>query len=233
MMTDEPLDRNKTDATHAVTACAAAYFDRMGCKPIETEVATSQGWIADLATFIYPSPSKYEQMKLTDFALPVDKYGIVRASARGIERVRVQELEFFFGQPLTIVVEVKTSRGDFLSSVRDGRFERHPAHLCYLATGPGVTTEEEVRSSCMGWWWIQVASTYGQIRKVHQPTVTRDIRGFARHVMGLQVIHPQHPGDVTDLIARIAIRRDHRTRYGGMRAWLKHFRAQEGASDGS
>jgi len=120
-----------------------------------------------------------------------------------------KEIQFKYGHLLTAVIEVKTNRGDFkkdLNTKFSGRI--FPAHLCYLAFPKGIIESNEYPR---GWICLEV---YPSTR-----TITRNYN------YGVNV-HPQHPGDVADLCAHIAIRREYRTRFTALRTWLKMYRAE-------
>lgn len=104
-------DRNKTALTHRVTALAAAALDGLGCKPVETEVPISPGWVADVASYRYPT--------LTE----AKRFGFNGTHAG----------------PLTVVCEVKTTRADFIRDRKWLR--PAPAHVCIVAYPVGIVTE--------------------------------------------------------------------------------------------
>lgn len=113
------IDQNKTGLTHRITALAAAYLDGIGCKPVETEVPVAPGWIADVASFAYPTPTEVKRAKL-------------------LHRVADTEIQtahqylFRHGTPLTVLVEVKVTKQDFEKDV-ERKFQQTPANLCYIA----------------------------------------------------------------------------------------------------
>ena len=59
------LDLNKTPLTHRITALAAAFLDAHGFKPVETEVPVASGWVADVASFVYPTMTEAKKLRLT------------------------------------------------------------------------------------------------------------------------------------------------------------------------
>lgn len=196
-------DENKTPLTHRVTAVAAAYLDGGGFKPVETEVDVAPHWIADIASFVYPSMTEAKNLKL-----------ISRVKHSDADQL-YGELRYRYNFPLTAVVEVKTSVGDYkkdLSTKFDGRI--FPAHLCYLAYPHGMIDKEAIPE---GWIGLETTGEGDRVRKVHT--------GKAWH------LHHQKPGDVTDLIARVAIRRDHRTRYAAIKAFVKAHKSERAAID--
>lgn len=196
----EPLDRNKSATTHRVTAIAAAYLRRCGCKPLETEVPISNDWgIADLGGFVYPTHTEAEQLKLFH---GVDITG---------GQPNFEELIWRFGHLFTVICEVKVTRGDFQRD-RKGKFsQRHPAHLCFLAYPKKMMDPKELPE---GWFGLAADVERGCLQKVYAPTF-------------LTEVHPQHPGDVIDFVAAVAIRCDYRTRYARYRTWVKMYRAKE------
>lgn len=209
----EPLDRNKTAMTHTATAVAAAWLDGIGCKPVETEVPCGPGWVADLASFWEPSFTEAKNAKLLRDLVP--------------EEARMDAHESFawmtrrLGGRLTVVVEVKVSRADFLADAGrkygtfGGKANRvpsleQPAHLCVLACPKDAMGDDHLRD----WAWLELSRDCASVRKLH---------GMWNH-------RPMHPGQIEDLIAAIAIRRDHNTRYAGVRRFLKHWRAKDGGA---
>lgn len=207
---NEPLDRNKTDLTHRATATAAAWLDTIGCKPVETEVPVADGWVADAASFWCPTLTEARNARL--LRPPIVPPDIQRDSLEALAHMYRSA-----GGRLTIVVEVKTSRADFLKDLGrkygtygDGVNKRAqllpPAHLCVLATTPGVIGDKE--------WLLD----WGQLLlSADGSRVTRWKGGWD--------INPQSPRQIENLLASVAIRRDHATRYARLRAWHKHYRA--------
>jgi hypothetical protein len=196
----ESLDKNKTDLTHRVTAIAAAYLASRGFKPIETEVSVHDGWIADLASFAYPTMTEKKNLKLI--------------GGRKVVEPEYNEEKFLFryGRIFTAIVEVKTSKGDY---IKDKKFDSRifPASLCYLAYPKGLIEKPPV-----GWFGLETDSEGNSLLRM---TFDDDKDWLWRS--GL--IHAQHPGDMIDFMATVAIRCHHRTRYAANRAWLKAYRA--------
>jgi hypothetical protein len=98
---NEPLDRNKTDLTRFVTACSIGYLADKGFKPIETEVAVAQGWITDVASFCYPTQTEIKKIKLKSPRISIDS--------------DFYEICFMYGHLLTALIEIKTTRADFIA----------------------------------------------------------------------------------------------------------------------
>lgn len=187
------MDNNKTALTHRVTAIAAAYLTGLGCPLVETEVPVTPGWVADLATWCCPSRSIGKRLHLERLArqwldIPVDD---------PFDHV-------FGGGPLTILVEVKTSRADFAD--RKWTLPR-PAHICFVAYPQGIV--HEVPS---GWYGLETSADGKTFRKV------------IRHVA---TITPQHLGLTTDFIAAVGSRRANRTRGVALRAFHKAYNAKD------
>jgi hypothetical protein len=57
-------DHNKTSMTKLVTAAAIRWLDEKGFKPVETEVAVADAWIADIAGSILPTNTELINLKL-------------------------------------------------------------------------------------------------------------------------------------------------------------------------
>lgn len=199
----DPLDRNKTILTHKITALASAYLDALGCKPIETEVSMGNGTIADIASFTYPTMSELKRGKLLKHLIDKNVF----------EDYRQDNLfRYRYGGILTVCVEVKTSLSDLKKDLgRKYDYKKHlilPTHLCYLAVPAFL--EEEV-NKIYGWGRIICHNNGERIKKVYPQWFPNAL----------------HPYQIIDVIAQIAIRREHRTRYRAMRDWLKTYRAKE------
>lgn len=197
----EQLDQNKTALTHRVTAVAAAYLDGLGCKPVETEVSVQAYGVADVATFWYPSSTGGRR-----FHLPQR----VRALL-GIEDMDDRDLvpRLVGHGPLTVLVEVKTTKADFVREHRRKWGSPAPAHICFLAFPAGMITKDEIPA---GWYGLETSREGNTLRKVHW----RPGR-----------VHPQHLGLTLDFVAEVAIRRDHRTRHTATKAWIRAYRAMD------
>jgi len=195
------LDDNKSALTHRVTAVAAAYLDRLGCKPIETEVPVRVGWVADVASYWYPTMSEAKRLDLDKRAAAL--FGPDCDTPAWWVTSRA-----YGDGPFTVLVEVKTTRQDFL---QDKKWDSRdwPAHVCCLAYPTEVVRDGELPK---GWYGLEISKEGRCLRKVHRP--------FAEP-------HPQHQGLVLDFVAAVGIRRDHRTRHAAMRDWAKAFRASD------
>ena len=192
-------DRNKTALTHRITAVAAATLDGLGCKPVETEVTIAPGWVADVASYWYPTRTEAKHFGLQKIALPM------RLIDEGNDTLDMS-LRCWGSGPLTVLVEVKTTRADFWN---DGKWSRpHPAHICIVAFPCGGVVEEVPE----GWYGLETSKDGTQVRKWHRTD---------------SFPHPQHPGLVLDFVAQVGIRRDHRTRYRAMRDFAKAYRAKD------
>lgn len=202
----DPLDRNKTNLTHKITALAAAYLEILGCKPIETEVSLSDGTIVDVASFTYPTMTELKQGKLLKRIIGDEVLA---------DHQRDQLFNYRYGGILTVAVEVKTSLADFkkdLGRKYDPKKGTHiPAHLCYLAMPKSLIEKIEGIEFWRSWGLLTCSNNGEQILKVSAPWY----------------VNPLHPYEIIDLIAQVAIRRDHRTRYRAMRDFLKSYRGRE------
>lgn len=202
----ESLDRNKTPLTHVATATAAAWLSGIGCKPVETEVGLGHGWIADLAGFWSPTMTEASRHKLLKALVPEEVSGNTHDKFVWCSRR--------CGGRLTVVVEVKTSRGDYLADVgrKIGTTTKRPsldppAHLCVLACPPGVVTDQE--HLAWGWATLKLSADCSRVVKFD----------------GGWNYNPQSPGQIEDLIAGVAERRHNVTQYAALRRWAKAYRA--------
>jgi len=191
----EPLDRNKSDLTHRITSLAMIYLYNCGFKPIVTETPVGNGWIADIASFCLPNCSETKRLKL-------------RSCTRfGLNNSDYSEIEFSYGPILTAIVEVKVNRSDFIKDKNRKFAAEFPAHLCYLAYPYGMLQQEEIP---VGWLALEMTSTGTMLRKKHWTWASP---------------HRQHPGEIAEFIAAIAIRADNRQRYAQNRLMMKMYRA--------
>lgn len=107
-------DRNKSELTHKLTAAAAFWLDEAGFKPVETEVPVCPGWVADLSGVIRPTKTEATRLKLIPPRGPYSRPNAWR-----------EWCDAFAAIPslLTAVVEVKTSRSDFIGDHKWGKPE--------------------------------------------------------------------------------------------------------------
>ncbi len=195
----ESLDKNKTALTHRVTATAAAYLDGLGCKPVETEVPIRSDWIADVASYWYPTVTEAKRIDL-------DK----RAKEMLGDSLCDYPIDRNYGAgPYTVLVEVKTTPADFKQDTKD--WTEYLAHFCFIAYPTGVLSTDEIPK---GWYGIQTSKNGTSVSRVH-------------HSFHCYYPHPQFIGPIVDFIAAVGIRRDHRTRNAAMRDWLKSYRATD------
>ena len=191
-------DRNKTALTHRVTAVAAACLDGMGCKPVETEVEIAPGWIADVASYWYPTRTEAKRFGLHKIKLPT------LLIDQGHDDLDMR-LRLWCAGPLTVAAEVKTAAGDFRGDAKWTRLP--PANICILAFPHGV-----VEKVPKGWYGLETSASGDKVLRWHRTDGE---------------IHPQHPGASLDFIAQVGIRRDHRSRYRAMKDWAKAYRAED------
>lgn len=200
----ESLDRNKTVDTHVATATVAAWLDALGCKPVETEVSLDAGWVADLATFWTPTLTESRKARLLRDIFPEHDRREVNA-----------DMESFYhrvGGRVTIAVEVKTSRADFLKDkgrkyggIQDKRPTLDPpAHVLIVAAPAGVVNDNELH----GVGHLCLSADCTRVTKWRGPWY----------------LNAQHPHQIETLIAEVAIRRDHNTRYAAARRFWKAYR---------
>lgn len=196
-------DRNKSQLTHDVTNATAAWLDERGFKPVETEVGplsydeNNTGWIADLAGVICPTQTELIDLKLLRSrpswkALDEDQK-TWRADYKSLDRT------------MTCLVEVKTSRGDFIG---DRKWSlTPPTDLAFLAVPSGMIEREEWP---YGWGILAYWEGCG-IRRLRPPTprVTTPEQQFAT-------------------VLSIAVRRDHHTRYARLREFQRAQRLRDG-----
>ncbi len=194
------IDANKTPLTHRVTAVAAAYLDGIGCKPVETEVSIRADWIADVASYWYPTATETKKL----FSPKRVREMLGESDLRCVRDMAVR----VFGEtmPISVLVEVKTTKADF---VRDQRkWGQFPAHVCMVAFPCNLIEPAEIPKD---WFGLETSQDGRTLRKVHR----------------FGTVHPQHHGLLLDFIAQVGIRRDHRTRYRALRDWNKVYRVKD------
>ncbi len=202
----DTLDKNKTPLTHRVTAIAAAYLDGIGCKPVETEVEVQRGWIADVASYWYPSSTEAKKLWL-------DKRAAELLGVDSRDHYRCQFLPRTYGHgPFSVLVEVKTSQSDFQRDKKKW-LALPPASICFVAYQRGLIEKEDIPE---GWYGLETSMDASKLLRVH------------RHKGDC---HPQHPGLLVDFIAQVGIRRDHRTRYAAHRAFFRSHNAEQRERD--
>lgn len=201
----EPIDANKSALTHVATATVAAWMDGIGCKPVETEVPVEGGWILDLAGIWSPTITEAKKSKLLK--------ALVEREAMFNSFQAMTHLVRAFGGRFTVGVEVKTSRADYLRDVgrKYGTLVkpatlRPVAHLMILACPASVLGGDIVRD----WAVLRLSESCERVIKFD----------------GQWHACPQHPYQIENLMAGVAIRRDHQTRYASIRRWSKLYRAQ-------
>lgn len=189
------LDRNKSDLTHKVTQATYSWLDSHGFKPVETEVwmpptsADEKAWIADLAAVIVPTQTELIEMKMI-LRRPAWKVDPEKREAWAAQYATLS-------RRMTCLVEVKTSRSDFIG---DRKWKlTPPTDMAFVALAPGIIFPEEIPEA----WGILVLR--GEVMaKVRNPAVRQATIEEQLHV-----------------IYQIAIRRDHRTRYEAHRQWAQ------------
>ena len=195
------LDQNKTALTHRVTATAIAYLDGLGCKPIETEVQVAREWVADIATFWYPTQTEWKKAHLDKrFGSPT-KAELYQAFRRFCHR---------YATPLTVLVEVKTTLADFKKDAgRKLVRGASPASLSFIAC-----PRDLYKKVCADLdYHVGVILTAANGQSV--------VKTYPPHP------EPHHSGDMIDFIAAVAVRRDHRTRYKAERDFMRMWKAKE------
>ena len=175
-------DQNKTEITKEITAATCFWLDERGCKPVESEVTVARGWIADIASVVCPSNSELQDLKLIRRAPKWSKREEREAwevEAAGISRM------------MTVIVEVKTSRSDF---VGDKKWISPPvADLNWIASPSGLIGESERPP---GWGLLEYSDSRDCMIQRCPPPV--------------QVTRAEQQ---RDLIHAVACRRDNHTRY--------------------
>jgi hypothetical protein len=199
-------DANKTQLTREITNAAQTWLDARGFKPIETEVQVADGWVADLASFCYPTRTEAQKLKLLRSRPRVPNRRADEIT-REISRFRQWENEYLgIPAPVTAVVEVKTTASDFKKD-EDGKFKRPaPSHLLYIAYPGELVVPKTVDLR----WGLLSCNKAGVVKAVRHP----------------QLQSPEAQM-VVDLIANVAIRRHHFTAYARLREFNQQQRNRD------
>lgn len=187
-------DCNKTDLTKNVTAATCFWLDQHGFTPVETEVPIELGWIADLAAVICPTDTELQELKLVrrkpSWKQPEAEKLAWREEVKPLDRM------------MTAIVEVKTSRSDFIG---DRKWKAEvPADLAYIATPKGLIGASELP---LGWGLLEYSESRDCMitNGVPRPRTTS-------HLQQRNLIHA------------IALRRDSLTRYEHHRRLQRRMR---------
>lgn len=216
------LDRNKSPLTLKITSGVEVYLKDKGFKPIETEVPIEDGWVADVASVIVPTPTELIAMKLVprkprmadDWSFWRVKFGDKYWETPEYKQKQAQVAEHTaqwnaliqaYVPPFTAVVEVKTTKGDFQ---RDDKWIRpSPVSLRYLAIPAGMLKRHEYPQD----WFILEFSAEGKLLRVAQEGKFLEIPPEKK----MWIIH------------NIALRRHHRTEHVWLRGVRKKFLAEQ------
>jgi hypothetical protein len=139
-------DRNKTELTLRVTEAAALWLSGLGCKCVESEVPVAEKWVADLASIWSPTRTEAERHKLIQRA-PSWR----RNCDRDVFRAQCEERQAAFTAlpgRMTVVVEVKTSVGDFRGD--DKWLRPSPADIRILAMPSKMIPKQQWPKD----WWV-------------------------------------------------------------------------------
>ncbi|WP_415907081.1 MmcB family DNA repair protein [Oleiharenicola sp. Vm1] len=205
------LDRNKTFLTASVTRLAVEWLDGNGFKPVETEVAVAERWIGDVVGVSTPTTTELVGLQLLrraprgpDFAQREKAGYDARVSAWQAKQAVWDAERAAMPRVLTIVIEVKTSVGDFRGDTKWNR--PWPTNLCYVAMPEGLVAQELWPR---GWGVILCSQDGTEIRRV--------IPGELRPVAAEQNM---------DVVLAVAVSRDNATRYGRIRELQQKTRAE-------
>ena len=186
-------DQNKTEVTKQITAATCFWLDERGCKPVETEVSVASGWVADIASVVCPSNTELQELRL------------IRRAPKWSKRVEREAWEAevtAIACMMTVIVEVKTSRGDFVGDQKwecaaAGRFE---LDCCAVWPDCGI----------------------GKATRLGHPRIQR------RTELYDQALRPQIRMTTAEqqrnLIHAVACRRDNQTRYEHINRIRKEYR---------
>ena len=193
--------------TKRITAGAKLWMLGAGFKPVEDEVYVTDGWIADLAGIITPTPSEFKRnLKLHKLI------GINDCSDP------FSSFQQKYNMQMTALVEVKATKADYMKDadrkfgIRDGRdyshWQRMPAHLCYIAYPDGMVNENELPG---GWGKLKFSRNGNKLLKSYSPAT----------------IYPQNPVDIIDVVSNIGVRCYNKWTYRELRDTIKRYNSEE------
>ena len=200
-------DLNKSPLTCELTCAVALWMDEHGFKPVETEVGmpwmkeNDKGWIADLAGIIVPTQTELIKLKIIKRNPPYSLRSPLKDKWEENPAYTVwSEERNRFLRLMTCLVEVKTTRSDFLGD-RKWKSEL-PVDMAFVAIPKGLIEEAAWPE---GWGVLEYEKKSVRIRRSPVPGVT--------------TVENQ-----LSVTLAIAIRRDHHTRYARSREWLQQDR---------
>lgn len=189
--------QNKTELTKQITAATCFWLDERGVKPVEIEVGVARGWIADIAGVVCPTQTELQDLKL------IRRKPTWKKSAE--EKITWEVEANILNRMMTVIVEVKTSRGDFRG---DHKWEYEtPADLCWIAAPAGLIAKTEMPKD---WGLLEYSET--------------------RNCMISRVVPPVRTTTAEqqrDLIHAVACRRDNQTRYEHINRLRKEYREED------
>src|SRR5271157_2742903 len=190
-------DQNKTEITKQITAATCFWLDERGVKPVETEVTVAMGWIADIAGVLCPTETELQTLKL------IRRKPSWKKSEEDRQAWQVEAS--FLNRMMTVIVEVKTSRGDFRG---DKKWTMEPpADLCWVAAPAGLITETE---KPQGWGLLEYSETRNCMISRQIPTVRTTTMEQQRN-----------------LVHAVACRRDNQTRYEHINRLRKEYHEED------
>ena len=145
--------------TARITEAAVSWLERIGCKPVETEVQVEAGWVADAAGIWLPTRTEAQAAGLIPSSLRHLPYEDQRRQDR--EEVR-DRLFAAMQRPLVVVHEVKVTIADFRQDVKWGRL--WPGDLMVLSVPAGMLGA----SSYPGGWFVLEHAKTGAVRRLAQ-----------------------------------------------------------------
>lgn len=197
-------DANKTELTKQLTAAAVLWLEERGFRPVESEVPVCGGWVADLASFCYPSRTEAQRLKLLDRRPQYNKGGDFEIHCHKMNawKKRFERIP----SPLTAIVEVKTSAADFKKDVLRKFKWPTRSNLSFVAVPASMNTPA-LGDSIGEHWGILVLDAAGRVRAKRIPNL---------RIQGLE--------ETLRLVAAIALRRDAFTRYERSREFQRQWR---------
>lgn len=185
------FDRNKTPLTREITAASCQWLSERGCKPIATEVEITCGWVADIATAVFPTETELQDLKLVKRKPAWEK---------PVERKMWHEVAGPLMRLMTVIVEVKTTRADFN---KDRKWkEALPADLNFLAMPLGLVGDSDWPP---GWGVLAFDSTSERFKLLRVPAVRASSfehqRNFV-YAMACRRHNQEEYGEIRKLIRR-------------------------------
>jgi hypothetical protein len=173
------MNSSETPHTRKAKIACRSYLADRGFKITETEVGYNGGkYIADVMGYnTYPLYSELIKFGLIEPHKKSQTFGEGDNSFDIFfnDETEANKLRSELGLPLIALIEVKTSRADFLRDKE--KFSGIYAHLNFLAAPRAVLSPQEVPS---GWWWLRLNDDCERVTRLYKGGKTKVLKDSER-----------------------------------------------------